>query len=65
MNAFARAGITKRHAPDLIFPEEEKDFSATLNAVRYAYGLAARRLRGDEAREWPNLNDSQLAHYLI
>jgi SulP family sulfate permease len=65
MSALARVGITKRHAPDLIFPEEEKDFSATLNAVRYAYGLAARRARGDEAGEWPNLNNTQLAYYLI
>lgn len=65
MNALARVGITKRHAPDLIFREEEKDFSATLHAVRHAYGLAARRARGDEARGWPNLNDTQLAYYLI
>ncbi len=65
MTALVRVGITKRHSLDLIFPEEERDFSATLNAVRHAYGLAARRARGDEARGWPNLNDTQLAYYLI
>ena len=64
-DSLARVGITKRHPPELIFREEEKDFSATLNAVRHAYGLAARRARGDAFREWPNLSDSQLTYYLI
>ena len=63
--ALARVGIPRRHSSDLIFPEEEKDFSATLNAVRSAYALAARQARGDEARAWPDITKSQLAYYLI
>jgi sulfate permease, SulP family len=39
-DAFERIGIAKRLGEDLIFKEEEKDYSATLNAVRKAYDLA-------------------------
>ena len=40
--AFRRIGITNRHSLDLIFEEEKEDYSATLNAIRRAYALAAR-----------------------
>jgi len=39
--ALHRMGIAKRHGEELIFAEEEKDYSATLAAVRKAYRLAA------------------------
>ena len=42
--ALQRMGIAKRHGEDLIFTEEEKDYSATLAAVRKAYELAANNL---------------------
>jgi SulP family sulfate permease len=42
--ALQRMGIAKRHGEDLIFTEEEKDYSATLAAVRKAYELAANSL---------------------
>lgn len=38
--ALQRMGIAKRHGEELIFAEEEKDYSATLAAVRKAYELA-------------------------
>jgi sulfate permease, SulP family len=63
--ALGRIGLTQRHSFDLIFPEEERDYSATLHAVRNAYALAARKARGPEARCWPDLSDVQLAYYLI
>ncbi len=50
--ALRRMGITKRHSEDLIFAEQEKDYSATLDAVRKAYDLAAnanRRETGNTA----------------
>ncbi len=63
--ALSRVGISRRHSSDLIFPEEEKDFSATLNAIRSAYALATRQARGEEARAWPDIAKSELAYYLI
>jgi len=42
--ALQRMGIAKRHGEELIFAEEEKDYSATLTAVRKAYEFAANRL---------------------
>jgi sulfate permease, SulP family len=39
--ALERMGIAQRLGEDLIFQEEEKDYSATLTAVRKAYELAA------------------------
>jgi len=40
--ALERIGTTGHHPADLIFREEERDYSATLNAVRHAYHLAGR-----------------------
>jgi len=37
--AFARIGIADRHPSDLIFQEEDEDYSATLKAIRHAYAL--------------------------
>lgn len=39
--ALERIGITDRLGEQFIFPEEEKDYSATLGAIRAAYGMLA------------------------
>jgi sulfate permease, SulP family len=42
-SALERMGIAKRHGEALIFAEEERDYSATLAAVRKAYELSEQR----------------------
>jgi len=41
LSALQRLAIASRHGENLIFAEQEKDYSATLAAVRKAYELAA------------------------
>jgi len=53
--ALERMGITGRHPRELIFLEEETDFSATLAAVRSARAFAAA----------PERHESELAYYLV
>jgi SulP family sulfate permease len=38
LEALERMGVAQRLGEDHIFPEQEKDYSATLNAIRAAYG---------------------------
>jgi len=47
--AIARVGIAAHLPADLLFPEEDEDYSATLKAVRKAYALRAER--DDTARD--------------
>jgi SulP family sulfate permease len=63
--SLTRFGILERHPDELIFPEEETDYSATLKAVRNAYALAARHARMTGGAEGPVISDAQLAYYLI
>jgi len=42
-----RVGIAQRLGESFIFPEQEKDYSATLSAIRAAYG----RLDASQRRE--------------
>jgi len=49
-SALHRIGIAQRLGEDLIFAEEEKDYSATLAAVRKAYDLAAKKFSNDTAK---------------
>ncbi|WBJ98678.1 SulP family inorganic anion transporter [Methylocystis parvus OBBP] len=49
-DALERIGIAKRHGEGLIFREEEKDYSATLSAVRKAYDLATAQLADRDAK---------------
>ena len=49
-DALKRIGIAKRHGEDLIFREEAKDYSATLNAVRKAYDLATAKVANSGAK---------------
>lgn len=65
-----RIGITERLPADRIFTEEEKDFSATLKAIRHAYALAARAAGGGAPQaarqaEWQDLGGAKLAYYLV
>jgi len=68
--ALERIGITDRLPADRIFIEEEKDFSATLKAIRHAYALAAKQAgpgtaqtsRKDAA---PDISEAKLAYYLV
>jgi len=53
-------GIIGRHSPDLVFPEEAQDSSATIKAVRRAYALATRDALG--ASEGA---DRQPRYYLV
>lgn len=55
--ALHRMGIAERHGEDLIFAEQEKDYSATLDAVRKAYDLAANTNRRD--------TENNAAYYLV
>lgn len=55
--ALHRMGIAERHGEDLIFAEQEKDYSATLDAVRKAYDLAANANRRNTA--------NNAAYYLV
>jgi SulP family sulfate permease len=60
--ALDRIGIAARLGKDLIFQEQGKDYSATLNAVRTAYGLAAER--GANATVHPQV-DKAPVYYLV
>ena len=60
--ALDRIGIAARLGKDLIFQEQGKDYSATLNAVRTAYGLAAER--GADATVHPQV-DKAPVYYLV
>lgn len=61
--ALERIGITSRHPPELIFTEEEVDYSATLKAVRRAYALAAREAQSAGAPVDPARKE--VVYYLI
>jgi len=55
--ALSRVGITARLGNELIFPEEERDYSATLGAVRHAFALASAPTEAQGAKE--------AAYYLV
>jgi len=64
--ALTQAGIVQHHPKDLIFPEEEKDYSSTLMAIRYAYELAASEaLKAGKNSDWESLNSRELVYYLV
>lgn len=67
--ALTRIGVTERHDPDLVYTEEEEDFSATLKAIRRAYALAAIDQRGERAAEEIGgetpANAGSLKYYLV
>jgi SulP family sulfate permease len=65
--ALTQIGIIERHSPDFIFSEEEVDYSATLNAIRRAYALAAIEARsaGTAADFEPLGAATKLAYYLV
>jgi SulP family sulfate permease len=54
--ALERMGVAQRLGEDHIFPEQEKDYSATLNAIRAAYG----RIDGGKSETSP-----APAYYLV
>jgi SulP family sulfate permease len=62
LNALTGFGIVERHSIDLIFPEEERDYSSTLSAVRRAYALATQQAlrRGEQAPP-----DQKPRYYLV
>jgi hypothetical protein len=50
----------------LNFPEEEKDYSSTLKAIRRAYELAAIEARdAGRTAEWEQYKARELAYYLV
>jgi SulP family sulfate permease len=64
--ALTQIGITERHAPEFIFTEEEVDYSATLNAIRRAYALAAIEARSAGTKtDWDTFGATKLAYYLV
>jgi sulfate permease, SulP family len=64
--ALTQIGITERYSLDFIFREEERDYSATLKAIRRAYELAAIEARAaGKAPDWENLKAAELAYYLV
>jgi SulP family sulfate permease len=46
LQAIQRVGVMRQLGPELIFPEEDEDFSATLKAIRKAYALRSGRVSG-------------------
>ncbi len=66
--ALTRIGVTDQHDPDLVFTEEEEDFSATLRAIRRAYALAAierQRLQPQTETADAAAGDPPLKYYLV
>jgi SulP family sulfate permease len=59
--AIARVRIADHIDPELIFPEEDQDYSATLSAIRKAYELLARDRFGAAAPAAPRGGD----YYLV
>jgi len=57
LSALRRLGIASRHGENLIFAEQEKDYSATLAAVRKAYELAT--------NSHPQVASNQPVYYLV
>jgi SulP family sulfate permease len=53
LGAIRRVGITRLVSADLIFPEEDEQFSATLQAIRKAHALSSQR--GSVAAQTPSL----------
>jgi SulP family sulfate permease len=49
LRALRRVGITHILSTDLIFPEEDEQFSATLQAIRKAHALRAAKLSAPPA----------------
>lgn len=60
MEAIERAGVTRHLSPQQIFPEEDKDYSATLKAIRKAYELLVKQ---GAAAQGSSIEDC--AYYLI
>lgn len=64
--ALTRVGITQRHPADLIFTEEDEDFSATLKAIRKAHALNARSAAGATGLiETADQDETQRSYYLV
>jgi SulP family sulfate permease len=53
LHAIRRVGIARLLSPDLIFPEDDEQFSATLRAIRRAHALRAQRLSAPPAADIP------------
>jgi SulP family sulfate permease len=62
-DAITRIGITQYHPAELIFPEEDEDYSATLKAIRAAYALGATD-RTDQ-RTVSERPSGEFAYYLV
>lgn len=64
--AITRIGITGYHPSELIFLEEDEDYSATLKAIRKAYALGASGVDGSADRTSESATaKGELAYYLI
>lgn len=64
--ALKRIGIAERLSPELIFTEEEQDYSATLKAIRRAYALAAIKPKtAGTAADWESFRAIKVAYYLV
>ncbi|WP_020179764.1 SulP family inorganic anion transporter [Methylopila sp. M107] len=65
--ALNRIGLAEADAPELVFIEEEEDFSATIKAIRHAYALAAieRRRTTGAGQADPAEDDRPLKYYLV
>jgi sulfate permease, SulP family len=61
MKILNNVGLTRRIAADRLFPEGEQDHSATLSAVRHAYGLIRGRAMNDPDSE----NRGTPTYYLV
>lgn len=63
LSAITRIGITQHYPVDLIFAEEDEEYSATLKAIRKAYLLLGSR--ADESPGNPEKSGAEQAYYLV
>jgi len=65
-DALKQIGILDSYPGELIFREEETDYSSTLKAIRRGYELAAAQAQeAGKSADWGNFNTTELAYYLV
>ena len=63
LSAIERVGITQHYPAELIFAEEDEEYSATLKAVRRAYSLLGPRT--EASRNGRERGGAEAAYYLV
>jgi sulfate permease, SulP family len=57
-------GLTRRIEADRLFPEDDREYSATLRAVRHAYGMLRAASRGTLPEE-PGVQELETPVYYL